>query len=70
MQVMINRMMPCASVASYCFVPSSLILFTLMTEVILSSETTVLTRATKRHIPEDGIRYSHSREKLQPTKEF
>jgi hypothetical protein len=36
-------------------VPSSLTLFTLMMEAIRASETTVLTRATKQHIPEDGI---------------
>jgi hypothetical protein len=36
-------------------VPSSLILFTLMMETIRSSETSVLTRATWRHIPQDGI---------------
>jgi hypothetical protein len=33
-------------------VPSSLILFTLMMEAILSSETLVVTRATWRHIPD------------------
>jgi hypothetical protein len=36
-------------------VPSSPILVTLMMEAIRSSETSVLTRATQRHIPEDGI---------------
>jgi hypothetical protein len=33
-------------------VPSSLILIALMIEVIHSSETSILTRATQRHIPE------------------
>jgi hypothetical protein len=36
-------------------VPSSLILFILIMETIRSSETSVLTTATRRHIPEDGI---------------
>jgi hypothetical protein len=36
-------------------VPSSQILFTLMMEAILSSETLVFTRATRRNIPQDGI---------------
>jgi hypothetical protein len=36
-------------------VPVSLILFTLKVEKIHSSETSVLTRATRRHVPEDGI---------------
>jgi hypothetical protein len=36
-------------------VPSSLILSTLMVKVICSSEMAVLTRATWRHITEDGI---------------
>jgi hypothetical protein len=36
-------------------VTSSLILFTMMMEAIRSYETSVLTRATRRHISEDGI---------------
>jgi hypothetical protein len=36
-------------------VPSSLNLFTLMMEAIRSTETSVLTRATQRHIPEQAF---------------
>jgi hypothetical protein len=36
-------------------IPSSLILVTLMMELILSSKTSFLKRATWRNIPEDGI---------------
>jgi hypothetical protein len=44
-----------ASVVSYCYVPSSPILVTLMMEALSSSETSVLARATWRNSPEDTI---------------
>jgi hypothetical protein len=45
-----------ASVASCCnVVPSSSVLVTLMMKAIHSSETSVLTRATRRDVGEDGI---------------
>jgi hypothetical protein len=46
-------------------IPSSPILVALMLELLRSSETSVITRVIRRHIPKDGILHGHRRENLK-----
>jgi hypothetical protein len=46
-------------------VPRSPILVILVMEAIHCSEMSILIRATRRHVPEDGILHSHCREDLK-----
>jgi hypothetical protein len=49
------QVLECLLLVTANVVPSLLILVPLMTEALLSSKTSVIRRATRRNMPEDGI---------------
>jgi hypothetical protein len=64
--ITVNRnVMLGTALAVISIVPSSLIVLTMMMEAIHSSEPSVLTRTTRRHIPKDDILHNHRREILK-----
>jgi sensor domain CHASE-containing protein len=53
--IRVKRMNDLEKLVTVNVLPTSLIIFILMIEAIRSSESSVLTRATRRHIKEDSI---------------
>jgi hypothetical protein len=61
----LRRNTVCRLLVNATAVPRSPILVTPMMEQIRSSDTSVLTRATRRNIPGDDILHSHRRQNLK-----